>query len=86
MGEIETSKDAGAVLKAVVALGRGLGIPVLAEGVETPGQLQILREEGCDQAQGYFLGRPEPMAHWIAEGRLALGTGASLAPLCADAA
>jgi EAL domain-containing protein (putative c-di-GMP-specific phosphodiesterase class I) len=70
MGEIETSKEARAVLKAVLALGRGLGIPVLAEGIETEGQFDRLREEGCDQVQGYLLGRPARIAHWIGEGLL----------------
>jgi EAL domain-containing protein (putative c-di-GMP-specific phosphodiesterase class I) len=42
----------------VLGLGRGLGLPVLAEGVETDAELQFLRDELCDEGQGYFLGRP----------------------------
>jgi EAL domain-containing protein (putative c-di-GMP-specific phosphodiesterase class I) len=41
-----------------LGLGRGLGLPVLAEGVETGDELQFLQEEMCDEVQGYLLGRP----------------------------
>lgn len=60
MAEIETSAASKALLRSVLALGKSLGIPVLAEGVETPAQLAILRQEGCDEVQGYLLGRPGP--------------------------
>jgi diguanylate cyclase (GGDEF)-like protein len=63
MQEIETSKQARAIICAVLALGRGLEIPILAEGIETGDQLAILHAEGCDSAQGYFLGRPAPLAN-----------------------
>ena len=52
--------DAGTIAWAVVRLGHTLGIPVLAEGVETSEQRDALRRFGCDQAQGYFFGRPAP--------------------------
>jgi len=45
-------------VRAVLGLGRGLRLPVLAEGVETHAELQFLQRELCDEAQGYFLGRP----------------------------
>ena len=37
-----------------------LEVPILAEGVETDNQLDLLRRDGCDEAQGYLLGRPGP--------------------------
>jgi EAL domain-containing protein (putative c-di-GMP-specific phosphodiesterase class I) len=48
------------IVRAVLALGRGLNKEVIAEGVETAAQLARLRELGCDYAQGFLLGRPSP--------------------------
>ncbi|WP_062762769.1 EAL domain-containing protein [Falsirhodobacter sp. alg1] len=56
--EVDTNRQAKAIIRAILALGRSLEVPVLAEGVETIEQLHLLRNEGCDQAQGYYLGRP----------------------------
>jgi diguanylate cyclase (GGDEF)-like protein len=55
------SSEARAIIRAVVALGRALNIPVLAEGVETQEQLNALRDAGCDEVQGYLIGRPQPI-------------------------
>lgn len=54
----EVKPESRAIVKAVLALGRSLCVPVLAEGVETEGQLAILEEEGCHEAQGFLFGRP----------------------------
>ncbi|RFZ87672.1 EAL domain-containing protein [Shinella sp. WSJ-2] len=59
--DAERSSEARAILRSVLALGRSLGIPVLAEGVETSEQMALLRAEGCAEAQGYYLGKPAPM-------------------------
>lgn len=61
MSEVEQSPQAKAIVRAVLTLGKSLDIPVLAEGVETDDQLSILRTEQCDEAQGFFLGRPKPV-------------------------
>ncbi len=58
MREVESSAQAKMIVRAVLALGKSLEIPVLAEGVETARQLEILQDEGCDEAQGYYLGVP----------------------------
>jgi diguanylate cyclase (GGDEF)-like protein len=57
--EVEFDMQAKAVVRAVLSLGKSLSMPVLAEGVETIEQLKLLRDEGCDEAQGYLLGRPK---------------------------
>ncbi|ETR77910.1 diguanylate cyclase [Afipia sp. P52-10] len=59
--EVETSPQSKAIIRAVLALGQSLDIPVLAEGVETSSQLTLLADEGCDEAQGFLLGRPMPL-------------------------
>lgn len=48
-----------AIVRAVIGLAHGLGVPVLAEGVETPEQLATVVCEGCDGVQGYLIGRPQ---------------------------
>ncbi len=50
-------EDSSAIIRAIVALGKSLGMPVTAEGVETGNQLQQLRSEGCDEAQGFLFSR-----------------------------
>ncbi len=49
-----------AICTAVIAMGHALNLKVIAEGVETEAQLQVLRQLGCDQVQGYHLARPMP--------------------------
>jgi diguanylate cyclase (GGDEF)-like protein len=49
-----------AIVAAVVTLAHALGLTVTAEGIETSGQLQALRELGCDLGQGYYFARPQP--------------------------
>jgi len=56
--ELEGNIQSTAILRAVLALGKSLSIPILAEGIETAEQLEVLRREGCDEAQGFLIGRP----------------------------
>ena len=48
------------VLNAIISMAKAVGVKTLAEGVETKEQLEILTELGCDQIQGFLLGRPVP--------------------------
>ncbi len=57
-----TDSDDAAIVRTVIALGRNLGLRVVAEGVETAEQMQFLREQACDEVQGYFISRPVPAA------------------------
>ncbi len=50
--------DDAAIVRTIIALGRNLGLKVVAEGVETAEQLQFLREHACDEVQGYYFSRP----------------------------
>ena len=64
---IHRDDRATAIVRAVLGLGRSLDIPVTAEGVETPEQLQFLRDEACAEVQGYHIGRPgllETLGDW----------------------
>jgi EAL domain-containing protein (putative c-di-GMP-specific phosphodiesterase class I) len=50
-----------AIVRAIVGLGAGLRVPLIAEGVETEGQLAFLRAAGCGEAQGFLIGAPQPI-------------------------
>lgn len=56
--DIDTSTSAPAIVGAIVAMAHALGLTVVAEGIERPTQLQVVRDLHCDLAQGYLLGRP----------------------------
>ncbi|MET3709482.1 diguanylate cyclase (GGDEF)-like protein/PAS domain S-box-containing protein [Sphingomonas trueperi] len=58
LADSERSEQARAIIRAILALGRSLSIPVLAEGLETDAQRDLLLREGCAEAQGYLFGRP----------------------------
>lgn len=56
--ELQQGSDDAVIARTVISLGHSLGLRVVAEGVETAQQLQFLRDNGCDEVQGYFCGRP----------------------------
>jgi diguanylate cyclase (GGDEF)-like protein/PAS domain S-box-containing protein len=60
VSELATREDSVAIIRAVTGLGRSLGIVTTAEGVENDAQLELLRREGCTQAQGYLFSMPRP--------------------------
>jgi diguanylate cyclase (GGDEF)-like protein len=59
---IEREPQCLAIVRAVLTLGKSLEIPILAEGIETREQLRILASEGCDEGQGFKIGKPLPNA------------------------
>src|SRR5713226_8156750 len=58
--------QSAAIVRAVIGLGHGLHVSIVAEGVETQEQLGFLADEGCDAVQGYFLGKPAPIGQYAA--------------------
>ncbi|MDE2370489.1 MAG: EAL domain-containing protein [Burkholderiales bacterium] len=87
VGDLETSADARAIVDAVVRLAHAMGLTVVAEGVETAGQRDMLCALGCDELQGYLYARPmapAPLLRWCEEARRLRAAGA--APALATAA
>jgi EAL domain-containing protein (putative c-di-GMP-specific phosphodiesterase class I) len=58
--DITTNTCDAAIAKAIIGIGHSLQLKVVAEGVETAEQVQLLRESGCDQIQGFYFSRPVP--------------------------
>jgi len=63
---LETDRRGARIARLIVPLGHQLGMKVVAEGVETEGQLEALLELGCDEAQGYLFARPMPLDELLA--------------------
>jgi len=61
VANLSKNLQSAAIIRAVIGLGHGLNLPVVAEGVETEEQRAFLTREACDQVQGYLLGRPRPI-------------------------
>ncbi|MBR30458.1 MAG: hypothetical protein CMN77_04045 [Spirochaetaceae bacterium] len=57
---IPSNTDDAAIVSAILAMGKSLGLEVVAEGVETEAQLAFLRERNCEYVQGYLISRPLP--------------------------
>jgi diguanylate cyclase (GGDEF)-like protein/PAS domain S-box-containing protein len=61
IANIDKNQQSAAIIRALIELGRGLDLPVVAEGVETAAQLEFLAREACDEVQGYLIGHPRPI-------------------------
>ncbi|MBI4275031.1 MAG: EAL domain-containing protein [Rhizobiales bacterium] len=61
ISNLNRNAQSAAIVRAVVGLGHGLKLPVVAEGVETEDQLAFLKNEACDEVQGFLIGRPRPI-------------------------
>jgi len=80
---IETDSRSRAFVSAIIEMARALGIGATAEGVETEGQLQALRDKGIETVQGYLLGRPmtpHAAASLIADHKEVWGAGDEIGP------
>ncbi len=66
--DMTTSADSQLIVRTMIDLAHGLGMTATAEGVETEEQLRLLRDFGCDVAQGYLISRPlapDSLAEWL---------------------
>ncbi|MHA9563568.1 EAL domain-containing protein, partial [Klebsiella pneumoniae] len=63
MTDVESNPQVRSFVRAIISLGNSINTPLIAEGVETAGQLQILEEEGCDEMQGFLFGEPVDIKH-----------------------
>ncbi|MFC1748391.1 putative bifunctional diguanylate cyclase/phosphodiesterase [Pseudomonadota bacterium] len=66
--DMDSDKSDAAIVRSVIDLGHNLGIKVVAEGVEKPECITMLKDLGCDSAQGFHIGKPMPinqLSHWF---------------------
>jgi diguanylate cyclase (GGDEF)-like protein len=66
IANLDRNPQSAAIVRAVIALGRGLDLPVVAEGVETEEEHAFLSQEACNELQGYLIGRPLPIEMYAA--------------------
>ncbi len=69
LSDLSERSENAAIVRTIIELGRGLGLRVIAEGVETSHQLAFLRAHGCHEAQGYLIAPPAPAAELLADPR-----------------
>ena len=59
--DITTSEESMAIISAIIAIGNNLNLNILAEGVETKEQLEKLEAAGCNEIQGFYFSKPQPV-------------------------
>jgi EAL domain-containing protein (putative c-di-GMP-specific phosphodiesterase class I) len=65
--ELRSNRNDAAIVRSTIDLSRELGLSVIAEGIEDSATADLLADMGCEQAQGYFFGRPMPAAEFEAK-------------------
>lgn len=65
--DIESDANDREIVQTILNIARSMSVSVIAEGVETPMQLLLLRQMGCHMFQGYFFGRPKPLEEFLVE-------------------
>jgi EAL domain-containing protein (putative c-di-GMP-specific phosphodiesterase class I) len=63
--DLAADREAQAIVRSIVSLGKGLGVTITAEGVETEAELRCLRSEGCHEGQGFLFSRARPNAEIV---------------------
>ena len=64
INDLTTDPGDSTIVRAIINLAKGLGLTVVAEGVETVHQVEFLRQHGCDEVQGFYFSRPMPATAW----------------------
>jgi len=64
IGDMVSNKDAAAIVNSIMTLGKAIGRRVIAEGVETAEQLELLKKQGCNEVQGFLIGKPLPIERY----------------------
>lgn len=74
--DLETAQDDREIVQGLVAMAHSLRLQVIAEGVESISQMEMLKEFGCDFAQGYFFSKPLPVSELLERRSTKDGAGA----------
>ena len=72
--DLGSNRDAQAIVRSIISLGKGLGVTITAEGVESETELNCLRSEGCHEAQGFLFSRARPNVEIVELLRVQSGT------------
>jgi EAL domain-containing protein (putative c-di-GMP-specific phosphodiesterase class I) len=80
--DLAANPDAQAIVRSIISLGKGLGVTITAEGVETEAEVSCLRNEGCHEGQGFLFSRARPNGEIVSllqtQGNWSAAAGAAL--------